>query len=161
MYTCYTTEIILVSPGNGQEKVYFPSDTNVTLHCKVNQTNPLWFIGKTRYTFEIEAHRNILNSRGIFQYGQNMSLNGVTVSHLIVFGDVTNNDTGVCCQAIVGTTEEENCTILMTYGRKLKAFHYESLTLCLFQIVLHLPNKYPLNQPMFPIVLTLAGPRTL
>ena len=119
MYTCYITEIILVSPGNGQENVYFPIDTNATLHCEVNQTSPLWLIttGDTQYVLQVEEHRNILRSRGIFQVRGMTSLVGVTVSSLIVFGDVINNNTKVCCQAFVGTNMEENCTTLTIYGK--------------------------------------------
>ena len=118
---CTIIEIILASPGNGQENVYFPIDTNATLHCEVNQTRPLWLttISNTQYVFEIPAHKNFLHSRGIFQYGEMTSSTGVTVTHLIVFGDVMNNNTRVCCQAFVGTSMEESCTTLVIYGKIL------------------------------------------
>ena len=108
-----------MSPGNGQENVYSPVNTNATLHCEVNQTRLTWLttVGDNPYVFEIEGHRNFLHSRGIFQYGQMTSSDGVTVSILVVFGDVINNNTRVCCQAFVGTSMEENCTTLFIYGK--------------------------------------------
>ena len=124
MYPPYVTEMILVSPGNGLEFVYSPLNTNATFHCEVNQTRPTWLatIGGKQYVFEIEGHRNFLHSRGIFQYmyGQNMmSSTGAAVSILIVFGDVINNNTRVCCEPFVGTSMEENCTTLVIYGKLL------------------------------------------
>ena len=97
--------------------MYSPVNVNATLHCEVNYTRVKWIVG--RYLYEDMDHRNLLNSRGIFQYDHNRtSSSGVTVSNLIVFGDdAENNNTIICCQVFVGATMEENCTTLIIYGK--------------------------------------------
>lgn len=111
MFLCHS-ELILVPPGNGQEFVYSPVDVNATLHCEVNHVRLTWLVGDKRYVFEVEDHRNLLHSRGIFQFGTMLSFNNTTVSNLILLGDVAiNNNTRICCQA----TGEESCTTLVIY----------------------------------------------
>ena len=75
-------------------------------------------MGNERYAFEIEDHRHLLYSRGIFQSGTVTSSSNITVSNLIVFGSATtNNNTRICCQVFVRTSSEENCTTLVIYGK--------------------------------------------
>ena len=99
--------------------MYSPVSVNATLHCEVNHTSLRWIVGNERYAFEVEDHRHILHSRGIFQYGTiTSSLSNRTVSNLIVFGDVTeNNSTRICCQVIVRRSIEESCTTTIIYGK--------------------------------------------
>ena len=99
--------------------MYSPVNINATLHCEVNHSSIRWIVGNERYVFEIGDHRHLLHSRGIFQNGTiTSSLTNRTVSNLIVFGDVTvNNSTRICCQVIARRNIEENCTTLVIYGK--------------------------------------------
>ena len=112
--------------------------------CAVNNTNLLWVIDML--LLDNPLHRRILNSREIFQSEQVTSSSGVSRS-VTVFGSLmVNNNTRICCQSLLDNNEiNENCTILILYGRLIINFYatiiYEEI-LILIQVVLHHHNMY-------------------
>ena len=107
-------ELFLVRPGEGEEFVYTPVEINATIHCAVNSTFLYWIVDE--FNFDIEHTRAVLHSRGIFQT-TNTSSDGVTTSHVIVFGNTEmNNNTRLCCRSLMELDLEEACTHLIIYG---------------------------------------------
>ena len=111
------TDVFLVAPGDGKEFVYSPVGVNATLQCAVSNAELVWAIDFPEPLF-FGHHSRVLNSRGIFQNGDiNTSSDGVTISSITVFGNrEMNNNTRICCQAIMGTMLPQNCTKLIIYG---------------------------------------------
>ena len=108
-------DLFLVSPGDGEEFVYFPVGVNATLHCAVNNTNLAWVIDGLSLDNRVQGAE--LHSRGIFQNELALPSNGVMSSNVTVFGRrEINNNLRICCQSYVNGIKE-NCTILILYGR--------------------------------------------
>ena len=109
------SDFFLISPGDGEEHVYFPVNVNATLHCAVNNTNLEWVVDGL--ALDSPSQGLHLNSRGIFQRGPTVSSDGVTSSSVIVFGSREfNNNTRICCQSFVNEFKE-NCKTLIVYGK--------------------------------------------
>ena len=75
-------------PGNGDTLVHSPIDVNATLHCVVNSSELEWNIDGLNFESSLEGQ--------IFQ-GPTMSIEGITNSSVIIFGDMMNNGTMICC----------------------------------------------------------------
>ena len=113
VWTYGSTDFFLVSPGDGEEFVYSPIGANATLHCAVNNSNPVWRVNDLNFA----EFGSVLHSRGIFQT-QMTFMNGITTSNITIFGDTTlNNNSRVCCRSAVRTEVKQNCTTLIIYGK--------------------------------------------
>ena len=97
-------------PGNGDTLVHSPIDVNATLHCVVNSSELEWNIDGLNFESSLEGHQLYL--RQIFQE-PTMSIEGITNSSVIIFGDMMNNGTMICC---LGEDLIKTCTVLIIYG---------------------------------------------
>ena len=61
--------------------------------------------------FDRPHQRVLLNHRNIFQIGP------PTLPSVLVVGDVENNASKVCCEAVVDRKSKESCTTLVLYGK--------------------------------------------
>lgn len=109
-----TTDLFIVSPGDGEEFVYSPVGVNATLHCAVNSTILTWSIDD-RLTFENPAQKLVLDSKEIYRSGPTISTDGIMVSSVTVYGKSENNNTRICCQTNVNGLKE-NCTTVIWYN---------------------------------------------
>ena len=100
-------------PGNGDTLVHSPIDVNATLHCVVNSSELEWGIDGSNFASSLEGR--LLHLRQIF-LGPTMSLEGITTSSVIIFGDIRNNGTMICCQVFLGEDLFKTCTVLIIYG---------------------------------------------
>ena len=86
------------------------SNVNATFHCVVNSSELEWSIDGLNFESSLEGHQLYLNQ--IF-LGPIMSLEGITTSSVIIFGDIRNNGTMICC---LGEDLIKTCTVLIIYG---------------------------------------------
>ena len=106
-------ELFLVRPGDGEQFVYSPVDTNTTLPCAVNNTFLSWDVDG--FSFDNAFERHLLNSRGVFQTTH--ATEALSNSTLTVYGDVDiNNNIRICCESNEGLMYRESCTTLIIYG---------------------------------------------
>ena len=115
------TDVFLASPGNGSEFVYSPVNVDVTIHCAVNSATLTWGIDQDLVFDEIG--RVILQQRGIQQYRDNTTREGVTASTVVITGNKEiNNQTHVCCRTLVMSddisTQVMMCTTVILYGKQ-------------------------------------------
>ena len=64
--------------------------------------------------FDRPDQRILLNHRNIFQIGP------PTLPSVLVVGDVKNNSSRVCCEAVVDGNSIGSCTTLVLYGKNLE-----------------------------------------
>ena len=111
-------DIVLVSPGDGEEFVYFPVGVNATLHCAVNNTNLLWVVDMLN--FDVDIERESLNSKGIYWRPPTETSEGIMESVVTVSGCTKrdNNTHYICCRSFLGSEFEQvqACTTLIIYG---------------------------------------------
>lgn len=94
--------------------MYSPIDMNTTSHCVVNSSELEWDIDDLRFVSSFQ--RRQLHSRQIFE-GPTTTLGGIINSSVIIFGNITrNNDTIICCVALLGQDPIVSCTVLIVYG---------------------------------------------
>ena len=104
----------MVRPGDGEQFVYSPVNTNATLHCAVNYTHLAW--SADGLNFDNDNKRNILFSRGIFQ--STNTVGALTQSTLTVYGErELNNNIEICCEYLDGARQRDSCTTLVIYGK--------------------------------------------
>ena len=120
-------DIFLVSPGGGREYTYSPVGVNATLECTVSSNGQRlsWIVDN----FHFEIYSTLLNERGIYQLQseQIASSKGLS-SVLLVIGNITENDTKVCCEALVRRSLAYICTTLIIYGKEqnvITCFYHE------------------------------------
>ena len=107
------SELFLVRPGNGDTLVHSPIGVNATLHCVVYSSELEWSINGSNFASSLGGRQ--LHLRQIFP-GPTMSLEGITTSSVIIFGDIKNNGTMICCQVLLGEDLIKPCTVLIIYG---------------------------------------------
>ena len=64
-----------------------------------------------------------------------MSLEGITTSIVIIFGDTRNNDTMICCQVLpfgMGEVLIKACTLLIIYGMDMYVHVVKALSKSFF-----------------------------
>ena len=115
-------------PGNGDTLVHSPIDVNTTLHCVVNSSELEWDIDGLNFESSLEGHR--LQLKQIFP-GPKMTLEGITASSVIIFGDIRNNGTMICCQVLLGEDLIETCTVLIIYGTDMYIVKALSKSFCI------------------------------
>ena len=78
-----------------------------------------WEIRALRFTDEFE--NTVLSSRGIFKLPNGLvPSSGTTLSSIVVFGDIVNNGSNICCLTFVETIamNEKSCTMFKIYGER-------------------------------------------
>ena len=115
-YLTIATEsvLFLVRPGNGDTPVYSPIDVNTTLHCVVNSSELEWEINGSN--FKSSFRRQQLNLRHIYEGPEQTSGDTTTYSSVIIFGNIRNNGTMICCQVFQRQDLIQACTVLFVYG---------------------------------------------
>ena len=81
-------------PGGGEEFVFSNVNVNATVHCAVNNTDPVWEVNGLSLDSPVRGPQ--LNSRGIFQSGPIISSDGVTSSSVIVLGSIISQRYTLC-----------------------------------------------------------------
>ena len=82
------------------------------MECRVSNVTIVWEV--EHLAFERPDQRVLLNCRNIYQIGP------PTPPSVLVVGDVENNASRVCCEAVVDRKFEESCTTLVLYGKNLE-----------------------------------------
>ena len=120
-------------PGNGDTLVHSPIDVDATLHRVVNSSELEWDIDGLNFESSLEGRR--LHLRQIFP-GPTMSLEGITTSSVIIFGDIKNNGTMICCQVLLGKDLIKTCTVLIIYCTDIYIVKALSKSFCIIIILL-------------------------
>ena len=82
------------------------------MECRVSDVTIFWEV--EHLAFDRPDQRVLLNRRNIYQIGP------PTLPSVLVAGDVENNNSRVCCEAVVDRVLKESCTTLILYGKNLE-----------------------------------------
>ena len=102
--------------------MYSPVNVDATIQCAVNSATSIWQIDHD-LVFGDDIDRVFLQQRGIRQYRENSTSEGVTASTVIISGNRDiNNQTYVCCRTLVMSDnlpmQVMMCTTLILYGKR-------------------------------------------
>ena len=84
---------------------------NITLECRVSNVIIIWEVNEI--ALDRPSQRALLNNMNIFQIGP------PSIPSVLVVGDVENNASRVCCEAVVNGKFEESCTTLVLFGENI------------------------------------------
>ena len=84
------------------------------MECRASNSTIIWEVDNL--AFDRPDQRALLNRRNIYQFGP------PTLPSVLVVGDVKNNSSRVCCEAVVDGNSIiiESCTTLILYGKNLE-----------------------------------------